>query len=354
MLKNENEVKKLVSSLVEYFKLEKEKTVVNVLELAVVSAEELDIRNSIVYYSLNFSLEIKDYFRYKSEIDYISEKIEEAANLFLQKSAFEEVQAVSIFPECRMYLNWDSLKGEADKKVLIDNIEAIKNMMTEVSVGQAQIKDLENEYNNLYMKTNIWLKKLGIENPNNYTNLWEWYGRWSQNDLDTYQKRRIFIIGLYKQLISIISEYPNESPLYEYEPTGWEKIDRSVYEMKKILLTASTEEQFQSIGLHARETLISIAQQVYVENIHGTLDGIIPSKTDFKRMIKAYISKELSGHDNEKTRKMATSAFDLANNLQHDRLATRRESIMCLASLIAVATIIKAVEDYREESSLPF
>lgn len=354
MLKNMNEMIRIVSSLIEYFKLEKEKTVVNVLELAVVSVEELDIRNSIVYYSLNFSLEIKDYFRYKSEIDYINEKIEQAANLFMKKSSFEAIQVVTIFPECKLYLNWDSLKGEADKKILIDRIEEMKKIMTEVSVGKAQIKDLENEYNNLYMKTNIWLKKLGIENPNNYTNLWEWYGRWSQNDLDTYQKRRIFIIDLYKQLIGIISEYPDESPLYEYEPTGWEKIDRSVYEMKKILLTASTEEQFQSIGLHARETLISIAQQVYVENIHGTLDGKIPSKTDFKRMIEAYISKELSGHENKETRKMATSAFDLANNLQHDRLATRRESIMCLASIIAVATIIKAVEDYREESSLPF
>ena len=52
------------------------------------------------------------------------------------------------------------------------------------------------------------------------------------------------------------------------EPTGWIRVDRNVTEVRKRLETATTEEQFQAVGLLCRETLISLAQSVYDAQLH--------------------------------------------------------------------------------------
>jgi hypothetical protein len=55
------------------------------------------------------------------------------------------------------------------------------------------------------------------------------------------------------------------------EPTGWTRVDRNVAEVRKRLETATTEEQFQAVGLLCRETLVSLAQAVYDAQLHPTL-----------------------------------------------------------------------------------
>lgn len=79
------------------------------------------------------------------------------------------------------------------------------------------------------------------------------------------------------------------------ESNAWEKVDRCVEDARKQLEQASTEEQFQSIGLLCRETLISLAQVVYLPSRHSPLDGVLPSETDAKRMLEAYLAAELGG-----------------------------------------------------------
>jgi hypothetical protein len=44
------------------------------------------------------------------------------------------------------------------------------------------------------------------------------------------------------------------------EPTGWQKVDRQLQEVRMRLDSAETEEQFQAVGLLCREVLISVAQ----------------------------------------------------------------------------------------------
>jgi hypothetical protein len=44
------------------------------------------------------------------------------------------------------------------------------------------------------------------------------------------------------------------------EPTGWQKVDRQLQEMRGRLDAAGTEEQYQAVGLLCREVLISVAQ----------------------------------------------------------------------------------------------
>lgn len=123
------------------------------------------------------------------------------------------------------------------------------------------------------------------------------------------------------------------SPLYleKHQPTGWERVDRALEEMKARLDAADNEEKFQAIGMIGRETLITVAQQVFDSARHPTLDGVESSPTDAKRMLDAYLQYELADNS-EKMRKFAKAAVDLGNQLTHDRNATKRDASICLVS----------------------
>jgi hypothetical protein len=132
------------------------------------------------------------------------------------------------------------------------------------------------------------------------------------------------------------------------EPTGWANIDRSLGEVRRRLAEAKTEEQFQAIGLLCRETLISLAQIVYNPQRHISEDGVIPSKTDAKRMLKSYLSAELSGDTNQIARKHAKASLDLANDLQHRRTATFQHATLCAEASTSLVNLIAIISGQRD------
>lgn len=119
--------------------------------------------------------------------------------------------------------------------------------------------------------------------------------------------------------------------------------------MKNRLEVANAEEQFQAIGMLGRETIITVAQQVFDRTLHKTEDGVEPSETDAKRMLDAFLGCELAGASNERTRKFTKSAVDMANQLTHDRMATKRDASMCLTSVTSVAYLIKLIQENPQE-----
>lgn len=351
VLENQNDIKKLISSLIRYFTTENNFEIAEFLNLSSPSLEEVDYDNwngGTYYYALIFELEIERFVHYRPFIDSFCSEIKEAADLFIYSTQNQQLVGVTIRPICKHYLNWNSLPANINKKIILEKIEELKNIMTDVSTGGSKIQTVDQKYRHLYCILDEWLITLGIENPNPYKGLWDWYNRWKQNDLSTYASRRAFIPELYQSLIDIINSSAEDSYISEYIPTGWERVDRTIYEMKKGLSSASTEEQFQAIGMLGRETIITIAQEVYDKTIHSTLDGVEPSVTDAKRMLDAFLNYNLSGSSNERTRKFAKSAVDMANHLTHDRMAIKRDATMCLVSVTAVASLIKLIHDSPE------
>ncbi|AJD91995.1 hypothetical protein JMA_26780 [Jeotgalibacillus malaysiensis] len=153
------------------------------------------------------------------------------------------------------------------------------------------------------------------------------------------------VVKLKSILFKRYSEFATSS-LYvdDHQPTGWERVDRSIIEMKNRLEVAVTEEQFQAIGMIGRETLITIAQQVFDAEKHPTIDGTTASKTDAKRMLEAFLNFELKDTA-EKARKFARASVDLGNQLTHDRGATKKEATMCIISINSIAALIKTIYD---------
>lgn len=243
-----------------------------------------------------------------------------------------------------------SLDEEADEHTkLLLKIEAQKNLMISVATGGPRIDSVNDEYRERNQRIKEGLSDLNYRNPNPYGDLWDWYGKWSSGDLPTYKSRREYIKGIYEPLEQRLrGAATGRSVVVFEEPTGWTRVDRSLGEVRKRLAEASSEEQYQAVGLLCRETLISLAQTVYNADRHPTQDGKAPSKTDAKRMLDAYLAVELAGGSNEVARKHAKASLDLANDLQHRRTATFRKAALCAEATASVVNIIAILSGQRD------
>lgn len=227
---------------------------------------------------------------------------------------------------------------------LINGLEYIRNTMIAVATGGPRINDRNDEYQRVYANVCAALAKRGYNNALPYGSLWDWYGRWSSGDLPTYQSRRTFVSELVIPLINRI----RTGSVEELQPTGWQRVDRVVGEIRDRLAAATNEEQFQAVGLLCREVLISLAQAVYLSERHPSLGDTQPSTTDAKGMLEAYIAAELLGGANEEVRKHARSALDLANALQHRRTASFRDAAMCVEATTTVVNLVAIVAGRRD------
>lgn len=131
------------------------------------------------------------------------------------------------------------------------------------------------------------------------------------------------------------------------EPTGWQKVDRQMQEVKARLETAKTEEQFQAVGLLCREVLISVAQAVFDRTRHLSKDSVPISETDSRRMLEVVFEGELSGGVNEEARAHAKAALKLALALQHKRTADFRMAALCAEGTSSVVNMLAVISERR-------
>ena len=236
-----------------------------------------------------------------------------------------------------------------DTEDLLQEVDRIKEILISVSTGGPKINEVNNEYRENFSKLTRNLKSRGIENPVPYGDLWNWYGKWSSGDLPTYQSRRQHLQALLEPLEKRLRNPSSRrmADLFQ-EPSGWPRVDRALEEVKIRLESASSEEQFQAVGLVCRELLISLAQSVFDSTRHPALDQVKASKTDAKRMLERYLAAELEGASNSFARKFAKTSLDLAVHLQHDRSADFRTAALCAEATASVVNVVSIVEGRRD------
>lgn len=237
---------------------------------------------------------------------------------------------------------------------LLNELEAQRALMISVATGGPRIQEVNSQYVQRRDRLAKEFCRRGLDEPNPHGDLWAWYGRWTLGDLPSWASRRTYVGAMYQGLIDQISAGPNgvTNRLFE-EATGWPRVDRGIYEIRRRLEQAETEEQFQAIGLLCREALISLAQVVYDNERHRAATDIAPSDTDAKRMLDAFFATETPGSENEGARRYAKAALSLANELQHRRTADHRQATLCAeatTSVINLAAIISGRRDRRTPS----
>ena len=247
-------------------------------------------------------------------------------------------------------LDPDSLGDSTDDiEDLLQQLDRLRNIMIAVSTGGPRINEVNRDYIEDYAHLTEQLEAVGLRNPMPYTDLWDWYGKWSSGDLPTYQSRREYIRGLFAPLERRLREGSLSRGAEVFlEPTGWPRVDRTLGEVRTRLEYASTEEQFQAVGLLCREALISLAQTVFDPDQHPPLDGAEASKTDAKRMLDRYLAVEVGGKSKTIARKHARASLDLAIELQHKRTARFRDAALCAEATASVVNIIAILSGIRD------
>lgn len=213
-------------------------------------------------------------------------------------------------------------------------------MMIDVATGGTRIQDVDDYYRAREVRICKALPP-GVAYENPHANLWDWYQHWSGN-LAQYKDRRLYIRQLFGPAIEAISTR-SSLPAREREPTGWERVDRTLSKVRNQLAIASAEEDFQSIGLLCREVIISLAQAVYEPSLHEPLDRVTPSETDANRMLDSYIAHVFPGPSYKEVRTHARASLALALNLQHRRTATRQLASLCLEATASTSAIISII-----------
>lgn len=242
----------------------------------------------------------------------------------------------------------DSVLTDTEMNDLIGTIGSQKACMIAVATGGPRINDINSEYEARRQKIKRGLDTLSTPDPNPYSDLWSWYGKWSDGSLPTYQSRRRYITDLYQPLLDVLKLGVKAATVQPSDPTGWARVDRNVEKIIKTLEVAKNEEDFQAVALLCREAIISLAQAVYDPEKHESFDGVIPSPTDAKRMLENFIAEALKGDSHDYQRKFAKSAFDLAVNLQHRRTAAFRDAALCVEATRSVINVIALISGQRD------
>jgi len=318
--------------------------ILNSSEITVIQTSYDNWNGGINYYTLYIDMSVSDFVKNKSQLGEIEQKLLDAFNTATRYTESEVFAHIVISPKQSSKIDW-SLLGDISKQELLKNIEYLKNVMVSVATGGQRIQDVDTEYQKIFNKVGSALKKIDVDNPNNYRSLWDWYGKWKA-DFSKYQERRDYIKGVYEPLLALFSDVEDENIFdVKVNLSDWERIRRGIIEINKREKQAENEEQFQAVGMLCRELIISLAQAVYNPEFHPSLDDIEISKTDAKRMLESYIAVTLAGAGNEELRSYTKTTNKLANTLTHKRTATKKEMMLCTSATLALINFIGVLED---------
>ncbi|WP_150129044.1 hypothetical protein [Rhizobium phaseoli] len=268
--------------------------------------------------------------------DYDRKRIAEAA---LSKRTYDGSPATDIVVK----VVGDPMDGPA---TLLPDLILHREMMISIATGQQQIQEVDDYYSARQFRLTEGCAAAGIKYENPHASLWDWYNFWKAQRMDTYADRRNYVRTLFAgPVASAVGRVHNPSPVGEREPTGWERVDRSLGKAKAQFLAASTEEEWQAVGLLGREVLISLGQAVYDRDTHGETaeDGKRIGSTDARRQLFAWLHHQMSGGDNKEVRAHIKASIDLAVHLQHRRTATRQLAALCLEATSSAVSVVAII-----------
>lgn len=347
MLDKQDDIRPIIYTVTEILKADKLDELSELLSNAAITIEQTGYDNwngGIYFYTIYLTIDIETFVKIRDRVQSIETSLLEKFNIATRHIDNEEISSIMIVPKAQVKIDWSKLSGITTKSKLIEDINYMKNVMISVSTGGQRIQDINDQYKPTYTIVDKALQKLNFKNPNPFRDLWEWYAKWSST-FTHYRERRAFIGEMYNTLLQSLEETQQPELIsVTVDLTDWERIERSINELKLRQTEAKSEEQFQVVGLLSRETIITLAQVVYNKDKHPILDGSAISKTDAKRMLETYIAVELGGSSNETLRRYAKATLDLANELTHKRTASKKDASLCATATISIINLIGTIE----------
>ncbi len=347
MFDNQENLRPIVYTVSEILKADKLNELADLLSNAKITTEQTGYDNwngGIYFFTLYLTVDIETFVKIRDKVQSIETTLLEKFNIATRHIESHQISSIMIIPKAQPKINWSTISGFTTKEKLIEDVNFLKNVMISVSTGGQRIQDVNEQYKLKFTFVDKALQKLSLKNPNPFRDLWEWYAKWSTT-FTHYRERRAFISEMFNTVIQLLEETEQPELIsVTVDLTDWERVERSINEIRLRQNDAKTEEQFQVVGLLSRETIITLAQAVFQNDKHPIIDGKEVSKTDAKRMLEAYIAVELGGSSNETLRRYAKATLDLANELTHKRTASKKEASLCATATISIINLIGTIE----------
>lgn len=98
----------------------------------------------------------------------------------------------------------DSSMSDAQAAEML--VDSVSGVMVSVATGGPEIKKVDASYKREHRALGAALKRLGLDYPNRYPDLWTWHGRWSQGDMPKYSDRRVYVADLFAPIREALAD----------------------------------------------------------------------------------------------------------------------------------------------------
>jgi hypothetical protein len=236
--------------------------------------------------------------------------------------------------------------------------DAVSRFMVSVATGGPAIKTVDAEYKRQHRALGAVLRRLGIKYPNQFDDLWGWYGRWSNGSLPSYRDRRLFVSELFAPVRqALVARADAAGELVEGVsewPTGWPRLDQQIARLRRLWREADDPDAYNGVGLQCLKILTTLGHVVFDSARHLLPGEKEPGPDDAKKRVGYFLRRVASGEKGDDIRKIVNGAYGQANTAKHRHLATRTDAgIAANATLLIVSTLRLLVDEEEDLASPP-
>lgn len=244
-------------------------------------------------------------------------------------------------------------------------VDSVAGLMVSVATGGPQIKTVDAGYKREHRALSAVLRRLDIEYPNGFDDLWRWYGRWSDGSMPQYRNRRVFISELFspvrKTLTAQVDSAHELAEGVAEGATGWPAIDQQSARLRRLWREADDADAYNAVGLQSMKVLTTAGHVIFDPTRDLRPGEEEPGRDDAKQRTAYFLRRVASGNRGENIRKIVNGAYGQANAAKHRHLATRVDAgIAANATLLIISTLRLLVDEdedrapLRGDQDLPF
>lgn len=228
-------------------------------------------------------------------------------------------------------------------------VDSVSGLMVSVATGGPAIKTVDADYKREHRALGAALRRLGIDYPNKFDDLWRWYGRWSDGSMPQYRDRRAFISELFAPVRKALTDQGDASRELadgvSEGPTGWAGIDQRSARLRRLWREADDPDAYNGVGLQCVKILTTLGHVVF-DAAHDLPSGEEePGRDDAKKRISYFLRRVAAGEKGENIRKIVNGAYSQANTAKHRHVATRADAGIAANATLLIVSMLRLLTD---------
>lgn len=129
------------------------------------------------------------------------------------------------------------------------------------------------------------------------------------------------------------------------ERLGWPAVDTEIGESRRHFRSASTPQDYRTVGNDCVHRLEALSRQVYDHARHTPTGEEEPPVAKTKLRLERYVEAQLPGAGNAEMRKFARAATELAQAVKHGGAPSRTEAGIAADAVIMLANMLRRLDD---------